>query len=75
MKVTRLAVLAVAFAALTFDAPLFGLAANNGQMAGEIYAAAKPAEIFVDTATLVLGRSEVKKPERSPLARLSRAEG
>ena len=75
MKVTRLAVLAVAFAALTSDPPLFGSPAANGQMAGEVYAAASPAEIPVDIVTLVLGRREVKKPERSPLARLSRAEG
>ena len=66
-------------AALPFDAQLFGAAGNNGQMIGEMDAAAKPAETFAEIARILLGRGEIRKPKRSPLApllaRLSLAKG
>ena len=57
-------------AALPFEAQLFGSAANNGQMIGEADAAAKPAETFAEIARILLGRGEIRKPKRGPLAPL-----
>ena len=55
---------------LPFDAQLFGAAANNGQMIGEVDAAAKPAETFAEIARILRGRGEVRTPKRSPSAPL-----
>lgn len=54
-------------ATIPFDAKIFGMAANNGQMIGEVEAGAKIAEIFVDLARVVSGRAETRKPKRGIL--------
>ena len=59
------------------DAKLFGTAANNGQMIGEVEAASKIAETFNELARLVTGRSaapvKVKRNMLEPLmARFAR---
>ena len=71
---------AVEFAPLAtvpFDAKLFGTAANNGQMIGEVEAAGRTAEIMVEIARAVTGRIDLRKPKRNLLqpllARLSSA--
>ena len=63
-------------ATIPFDAKIFGMASNNGQMIGEVDSGAKIAEMFVSMARMVSGRSESKKPRRGLLppfvARLGR---
>jgi pilus assembly protein CpaE len=59
------------------DAPLFGSAANNGQMIAEIAATSRANEAFVELATALIGRSGPQKKPRPTLlepilARLSR---
>jgi pilus assembly protein CpaE len=58
------------------DAKLFGAAANNGQMVAEIDANGKTAEIFVDLASVIAGRVDIRKQKRGILdpliAKLSR---
>jgi pilus assembly protein CpaE len=54
-------------ATIPFDAKLFGTAANNGQMIGEIEADGKTAEIMVEIARAVTGRMELRKPKRNLL--------
>jgi pilus assembly protein CpaE len=46
---------------IPFDAQLFGMAANNGQMVAEVQPSGKTAEIFVELACLTTGRSEQKR--------------
>ncbi|KQP96694.1 AAA family ATPase [Methylobacterium sp. Leaf117] len=48
-------------AAIPFDAALFGTAANNGQMIGEVQAGSKAAEIFSSLAASITGRAELKR--------------
>lgn len=54
-------------ASIPFDAKTFGMAANNGQMIGEVEAGGKTAEIFVDMARMVSGRSETRKAKKGLL--------
>ena len=54
-------------AIIPFDAQLFGTAMNNGQMIAEIQPAGKIAEAFVEIATSLTGRGEVKRGRRNPL--------
>ncbi|KQP33655.1 CtpF protein [Methylobacterium sp. Leaf104] len=48
-------------AAIPFDAALFGTAANNGQMIGEVQSGAKAAEIFSSLAAAITGRAELRR--------------
>lgn len=60
---------------IPFDAPLFGTAANNGQMIAEVQSGGKAAEAFVQIATALTGRGEQKRGKRGlfePLAKLMR---
>ena len=54
-------------ATIPFDAKLFGTAANNGQMVGEIEADGKIAESMLEIARAVTGRIDARKPKRSLL--------
>src|SRR6476661_100406 len=54
-------------AVIPFEPQLFGPAANNGQMIGEVSARNKTAEIFREIAQALTGRGEVKKPRRGLL--------
>jgi pilus assembly protein CpaE len=54
-------------AAIPFDAPLFGAAANNGQMIAEIQPAGAVGQSFVQLASGLLGRIEAKKSKRNLL--------
>ncbi|CAN7572866.1 AAA family ATPase [Bosea sp. LjRoot90] len=49
---------------IPFDAPLFGTAANNGQMIAEVQSGGKAAEAFVQIATALTGRGEQKRGKR-----------
>src|SRR5215813_771716 len=51
-------------AVIPFEPQLFGPAANNGQMIGEVSGKHKTAEIFREIAQALTGRGEVKKPRR-----------
>lgn len=51
-------------AAIAHDAKLFGSAANNGQMIGEIDPAAKPNAVFAELTRLVTGRAETRPTPR-----------
>jgi len=55
-------------AVIPFDAQLFGTASNNGQMVAETSSSAKPAEIFVEIAKHLLGKTEPRKARGGPLA-------
>jgi pilus assembly protein CpaE len=44
-----------------FDAQLFGMAANNGQMIAEVQPSGKAAEIFLELACATTGRTESKR--------------
>jgi pilus assembly protein CpaE len=46
---------------IPFDAQLFGMAANNGQMIAEVQPSGKAAEIFVELARATTGRVEPKR--------------
>jgi pilus assembly protein CpaE len=48
-------------AIVPFDAQLFGMAANNGQMLAEVQPSAKAAEILLELACAVTGRGEPKR--------------
>ena len=48
-------------AVIPFDPQTFGTAANNGQMIAEVSSGHRTAELFRQIATVVTGRSEVKK--------------
>jgi pilus assembly protein CpaE len=52
-------------AVISHDAKLFGAAANNGQMIAEIEPNGKIAQIFVDLASTLAGRTDTRKPKRS----------
>ncbi len=54
-------------ATIPFDAKLFGTAANNGQMIGEVEAGSRTAEIMVEIARAVTGRMDTRKPKRNLL--------
>ena len=54
-------------AVVPFDAKLFGTAANNGQMIGEVEAAHRTAEIFNEIARSVMGRTEPRRAKRTLL--------
>jgi pilus assembly protein CpaE len=54
-------------AVISHDAKLFGTASNNGQMIGEIDAANKVTETFVDLARGLTGRTELRKTKKSIL--------
>lgn len=49
---------------IPFDPPIFGTAANNGQMIAETAAASKPAEMFLTIAQIVTGRTEARRAKR-----------
>ncbi|MDX7952767.1 AAA family ATPase [Lichenihabitans sp. Uapishka_5] len=57
-------------ATIPFDAKLFGTAANNGQMIGEVEAGGKVAGLFNDLAHRVSGRVEARRAKRSLLSPL-----
>lgn len=61
---------------ISFDAQLFGTAANNGQMIAEVQPSGKAADVFADLAGAVTGRAEQKSGRggflEPILARLSR---
>jgi pilus assembly protein CpaE len=49
---------------IPFDPQLFGTAANNGQMIGEISAKHKTTEMFLHLAQILTGRAEAKQGRR-----------
>src|SRR5277367_1177736 len=51
-------------AIIAHDAKLFGAAANNGQMIAEVEPNGKIAQIFVDLASTLAGRTDTRKPKR-----------
>ncbi|QUD90819.1 CpaE family protein [Phenylobacterium montanum] len=53
-----------------FDAKLFGQAANNGQMVGEVGPKSKPAESFQVLAQMIARREAPPAPKKSALASL-----
>ena len=57
-------------ATIPFDAKLFGTAANNGQMIGEVEATNKIAGLFNDMAHKVSGRAETRRVKRTLLSPL-----
>lgn len=57
-------------AMIPFDAQMFGLAANNGQMIAEVAANHKTTEIFLQIAQRLTGRGEAKKVRSSFLSPL-----
>ena len=57
-------------AVIPFDAKLFGTAANNGQMIGEVEGTSKVAGLFNDLARRVSGRIEARRPRRTLLTPL-----
>ena len=56
-------------AIIPFEPAIFGTAANNGQMIGEVSSSHKTTEIFRQLAQHMTGRTEAKKP-RSMLSPL-----
>ena len=54
-------------ATIPFDAKLFGTAANNGQMIGEVEANGRTAQLFTEIARSVTGRLEFKRERRNLL--------
>lgn len=50
---------------IPFDAQLFGTAANNGQMIAEVQAGGKINEAFIQIASALTGRGEVRRGKRS----------
>jgi pilus assembly protein CpaE len=54
-------------AIIAHDAKLFGAAANNGQMIAEIEPNGKTAQVFVDLASTLAGRTDTRKPKRGVL--------
>ena len=61
------AVEATPLALIPFDAKLFGTAANNGQMVGEVEANGRTAEIMNEIARAVTGRIDFKRSRRTLL--------
>ncbi len=56
-----------ASAVVSFEPKLFGTAANNGQMLGEVEAGNKIVEVIDELARVSMGRAEVKKARKSAL--------
>jgi pilus assembly protein CpaE len=54
-------------ATVPFEAQLFGTAANNGQMLGELQPGGKFDDLFVNLATSITGRSDAKRRRASVL--------
>jgi pilus assembly protein CpaE len=54
-------------AVIPFEPQLFGPAANNGQMIGEVSTGHKTAEIFRQIAQAMTGQAETKRPRRNLL--------
>ncbi len=52
-------------AVVPFDAKLFGTAANNGQMIGEVESDGKTSEIMTELARSVTGRMEARKTRKA----------
>ena len=52
-------------AVVPFDAKLFGTAANNGQMVGEVEAGGRAAEVFAEIGRAVMGRTEPRRGKRT----------
>jgi pilus assembly protein CpaE len=52
---------------MPFEPKLFGTAANNGQMIGEVEANNKIVETFGELSRIVTGRAEIKKAKRAIL--------
>jgi pilus assembly protein CpaE len=57
-----------AIATIPFDPQLFGNAANNGQMIGEMDAANPVSAMFKDISHILTGRAEVKSAKKSGLS-------
>jgi pilus assembly protein CpaE len=57
-------------ATIPFEPQTFGVAANNGQMIAEISANHRTAEIFLQIAQRLTGRSDTRKSDKSLLAPL-----
>lgn len=57
-------------ASIPFEPQTFGVAANNGQMIAELSSTHRSAEIFLQIAQRLTGRSETKKPRGSLLSPL-----
>lgn len=57
-------------ASIPFEPQTFGVAANNGQMIAEISSTHRSAEIFLQIAQRLTGRSETKRPRNSLLSPL-----
>jgi pilus assembly protein CpaE len=55
-------------AVIPFDPQLFGNAANNGQMIGEMEASNPVSDIFKDISHILTGRAEVKTAKKSGLS-------
>lgn len=58
-------------ACIAFDAQLFGTAANNGKMIADTSAKSPIASAFVEVATAIAGRNEMKVQRRKLLDRLT----
>jgi pilus assembly protein CpaE len=61
-------------AVIPYDAHIFGTAASNGQMIGEVSAKSKPAEVIHELARILSGRQsagpKINKSGGSALAKL-----
>jgi pilus assembly protein CpaE len=57
-------------AVIPFEPNVFGTAANNGQMIAEVSASHRVAEILGQTALLLIGRNDTKKPRGNLLTPL-----
>ena len=57
-------------AVIPFEPNVFGTAANNGQMIAEVSAGHRVAEILGQTALLLIGRNDTKKPRGNLLTPL-----
>jgi pilus assembly protein CpaE len=55
---------------IPFEPQIFGAASNNGQMIAEISSSHRSAEMFLQIAQRLTGRSEAKKPRNSLLSPL-----
>ncbi len=59
-----------AAAIITFDAQLFGNAANSGRMISELDAKSPTSETFSQLAHLITGRATMKKPKRAGIGKV-----
>src|SRR5207248_1817743 len=64
-------------AVIPFEPQVFGTAANNGQMIAELSSRHRAAEMFLQIAQVLTGRTEAKKPRGllTPLLEKLRARG